>query len=41
MLLLCFVAGVVVIGALFVRVRYESLGRGWYIHIEVATPWKR
>jgi len=40
-MLLLFVAGAVLFGALFVRVGYQSLGWGGYIYVSTVSPWKR
>lgn len=38
--LLLIATGLVLI-ALFVRVGYDRLGWGGYLHIDVAAPWRR
>lgn len=39
--LLLFAAGAMVLGALFVRVGYRSLGWGGYIYVDIVKAWKR
>ena len=40
-MLLLFTATAMLLGVLFIRVGYHSLGWGGYIYVDIVNPWKR
>jgi len=40
-MLLLFTAGAILLGSLFIRVGYQSLGWGGYVYVDIVNPWKR